>query len=342
MDSVERTLAALSGETYDRTPVVPLLIQHCLEVARIPHSVYSTQPEKMAEAQILAAEQYGLDGFHISSDNYIVSEALGNRVSLPVDQPPQKAFACQAAKADVSLLRKNPDPYTSARMPVMIEATRLARRAVGNRKFIKANCDSGPFTVASSLRGAEALFMDLYDREQYVLDLMDAASDAIVRYAAALAKAGAHAITYGESTGSLVSREQFEAYVLPANRRVVERIKAATGLPVFFHMCGKVDHIVDLMAKTGADCLELDSFTDLGAAYEKTGRSLCITGTVDTVSLLLEGSPQEVYEASLECIRVSGGKRLILSSGCETPRHTPPENIRAMVRAARDAAAGAI
>jgi MtaA/CmuA family methyltransferase len=224
-------------------------------------------------------------------------------------------------------------------MPVLIEATRLARERAGGRAFLKANCDSGPFSVASSLRGAENLFYDLYDDEQFVFDLMEIAAEAIMRYARALAAAGADAITYGESTGSLVSRGMFEKFILPLNTHVISEIKK-TGLPVFYHMCGKVDHVVDLMAETGADVLELDSFTDLQAAYEKTAGKICIEGTVDTVSSLLRGTSRTVYDESRRVIETARGRGLILSSGCELPRKTPPDNVRAMLRAAVDAAEG--
>jgi uroporphyrinogen decarboxylase len=267
----------------------------------------------------------------------VVSEALGNRVFLPQDDPPQKVFTCLAKTKDLSALRRDFDPQTAARMPVLIKATRIARAQVGGRAFLKANCDSGPFSVAASLRGAENLFYDLYDDEQFVYDLMEITAEAVVRYAWALAAAGADAITYGESTGSLVSRGMFEKFILPLNTHVVSEIKK-TGLPVFYHMCGKVDHVVDLMAETGADVLELDSFTDLEAAYEKTNGKICIEGTVDTVSILLRGTSQAVYEESRRVIDTARGRGLILSSGCELPRKTPSENVRAMMRAAEDAA----
>ncbi len=338
MNAVERTLAAIRCEACDRVPVIPLIIQHSLEVSGIPHARYSSDPEALASAQIIAWEMYGYDGFHITSDNYVVSEALGNRVFLPYDEPPQKAHTCLAETKDLSVLLRNLDPETAARMPVLIGAMRIARERVGGRAFLKANCDSGPFSVASSLRGAENLFYDLYDGEQFVFDLMEITAEAIIRYARALADAGADAITYGESTGSLVSRGMFEKFILPLNRYVVGEIKK-TGLPVFYHMCGKVDHVVDLMAQTGADVLELDSFTDLKAAYEKTNGKVCIEGTVDTVSTLLRGTSRAVYDESRRVIDIARGRGLILSSGCELPRKTPPENVRAMMRAAEDEAA---
>ncbi len=329
MNAVERTHAALSGQTCERPPVIPLVIQHALHVAGVPHSAYSTDPAQLAGAQLFAWKTYGYDGFHISSDNYVVSEAMGNAVRFPFDEPPQKVFGVLEAAPDLTRLR-DVDPLADGRMPVLVGATRIARQEAGGRTFIKANCDSGPLSVASSLRGAENLFVDILDGAPYVPDLLELTSRAIVRYARALADAGAHAITYGESTASLVGRDVFESLVLPYNRYVVGEIKK-TGLPVFYHMCGNVDHIVDLLPLTGADALELDSFTDLPRAYDLTRRSICIEGTVDTVKVLLQGSPDDVRAAAKACVEASRNRYLILSSGCEVPRLTPPCNLRALM-----------
>jgi len=332
MNSCERTLAAIHGESHDRPPVIPLIIQHALHIAGIPHGEYSTNPRRLAAAQLFAWREYGCDGLHVSSDNYVISEALGNTVRILDDEPPQKLLGILEAGPNLAQL-KDFNPLTDGRMPVIIEATRLLRKELGDTAFIKTNCDSGPFSVAASLRGAENLFLDMADGKEYVSDLLELTSKAIVKYAKAIAAAGAHCITYGESTASIIGRADFERMVLPFNQYVIGEIKK-TGLPVFFHMCGNVDHIIDLLPVTGCDAIEIDSFTDLARAYELTGRKLCIEGTVDTVRVLLHGTPEDVKTAALACVRISNGRRLILSSGCEVPRHTPKENVRALVRAA--------
>jgi uroporphyrinogen decarboxylase len=51
--------------------------------------------------------------------------------------------------------------------------------------------------------------------------------------------------------------------------------------------------------------------------------------------LLLNGTPEEVEGEGRRCIRSAAqGGGFILGSGCEVPRNTPPENLKAMVRAA--------
>jgi uroporphyrinogen-III decarboxylase len=48
-------------------------------------------------------------------------------------------------------------------------------------------------------------------------------------------------------------------------------------------------------------------------------------------------SPEEIYQESCRCIeKAARSGRFTLSSSCEVPYETPPENIDAMVRAARE------
>jgi uroporphyrinogen decarboxylase len=62
-----------------------------------------------------------------------------------------------------------------------------------------------------------------------------------------------------------------------------------------------------------------------------------VEGNLDPTGVLLQGSPELVREKSTELIRLAGTHGgLILSSGCEVPRETPPANLLAMVDAARD------
>ena len=302
-----------------------------MEVSGVPHSVYSRNASKMAEAQITAWRKYGYDGLHITTDNQIIAEAMGSVLHFPYDEPPQYRRRVLRDGLELSGLPEL-EPESAGRMPVILEATRLVRQELGDQCFIKVNCDSGPFSIAAAMRGEENLFLDLYDDEQGVFDLLEITTRAVVKYATAIARCGAHAITFGDSTSGLLSREQYEKFALPFAKRAIAEIKRQ-GLPVFMHICGNVSSILDLMAQSGADVLEIDAAMPLEKAFELTGRRVCIEGNVDT-GLLWQGKPDEVRASAEACVQAAQGRNLILSSGCEVPRQTPSANIRAMLEAA--------
>ncbi len=339
MDCLERCLRAVRREVPDRVPVVPLIISHAVKQAGVAFSEYNRNPELIASVQACAWRRYGYDGIHITTDNWILPQALGVPVRYHDDLPPVGLDRPLAARRDLTLLPPLTEAKTAARMGLLPEATRYARRLLGDTCFIKTNFDQGPFSLASAVRGIEALMMDMADQPQFVFDLLEISVEMVSHLGIEVGRAGAHAVTFGDAVAGLVSREDFVKFAFPALKEVVRRVHAAIDAPVFLHICGKTTHIVDCMAATGADALELDFQNDFGEMKRMVGDEVCLEGNLEPSGVLLQGTPELVYRKSRELIQSAGPGGFILSSGCEVPRDTPPENIEAMVQAARDSGA---
>lgn len=333
MSSVERMRDALRLEAPDRVPVEPLFYHHPVRLAGISYRRYCTDPDAVVAAQVGAWKRYGHDAINIGTDVYVVAEAMGCTVTFYDDAAPTLARPALADTRDLSTLHV-PDPHRDGRMPVVLEATRKAVEAVGDQVFVKVRYNSTPFSLATRLRGIQRLLMDLYDDEQFVFDLLEFCVPVLLRYVKALVEQGAHAVVCSDSTANLMSREMYQKFAWPFERRVIGEI-ASWGVPVFLHICGDTGRIVDLMAETGATCLEVDSQVDIGIYKRQVGHKVCLMGNLDTVGLL-NWTPEEVLEASRTCIeKAKEGGGYILSAGCEVPPDTPPANIHAMVEAAR-------
>jgi uroporphyrinogen-III decarboxylase len=134
----------------------------------------------------------------------------------------------------------------------------------------------------------------------------------------------------------MMSPQHYETFIYPAQRRVVEDIKATRpDVIVRIHMCGATDHLLETMKELPADVWELDFPVDLVHARSVLGPDRIVLGNVSTVKEMLSGSPEDVYEAAAECHRICG-PRHIVGTGCEVSPETPPENVRALVAYARD------
>lgn len=91
-----------------------------------------------------------------------------------------------------------------------------------------------------------------------------------------------------------------------------------------------------MMADTGVDAIEPLDLMDTASlidAKRRVGDRVCLKGGVST-SLLLNGSPDEVYQASVSAIEACGPTGYILGSGDDIPRDTPLANVDAILRAA--------
>ncbi|MCP4196461.1 MAG: hypothetical protein GY762_04855 [Proteobacteria bacterium] len=335
LNSVERVRRAIAGETPDRVPVIPLVIHLTMKLAGVRYDRYAQDPKLLMETQVGAWKTFGYDGFHITSDNWILPSALGCRIQFFPDQPPVAATRVLSDSKELNLLNR-PQSGTEGRMAFKVEATRLTAAAVGGRCYLKTCFDQGPFSLATAVRGIEQLMLDCHDDPQFVFDLLEICTDAVIKFARACGQAGCHALTFGDSTAGLLSPELFERFAYPFEKQVIEAL-ADLDMPVFLHICGDTSHIFDLMVATGAPALEVDYQHDIAFYKEKTGGKTCIQGNIEPSGLLLRGTAEEVREACRQAIEQGKpGSRFILSSGCEVPRDTPPENLRAMVEAARE------
>jgi uroporphyrinogen-III decarboxylase len=109
----------------------------------------------------------------------------------------------------------------------------------------------------------------------------------------------------------------------------------AMGARTRLHVCGNTRPILGLMGQLGCDIVDLDSMAPLEEGRAAMGPRQVLLGNIDPVRVLRNGTPEEVYVAVAECHR-QAGDRFIVSAGCEVVRDTPPENLRAMLRYARE------
>jgi uroporphyrinogen decarboxylase len=91
------------------------------------------------------------------------------------------------------------------------------------------------------------------------------------------------------------------------------------------------------MISTGADGLELDYKTNSRRAHQVMRDRTVFAGNIDPSGVLALATPERVEEKTRELLGVfSDTPRLILNAGCAIPAETPPGNLMAFIRAARE------
>ncbi len=333
MNGYERVMRALQGRPADRVPIVPELIQHNLEVAGQTHGAYSSDPEIMCQVILAGLEAYEADAVYVSSDNYILAEALGGQVILPPDDPP--VLIRTAASTIEEAVELPALDIRRGRIPVILEATRLLRQKLGDSIFVKTCLDAAPFSMAATALGPQEWMINLIDEPELCHRFLETCTESAIRYGLAAAEAGAHGLAFGDSSSMLISRNMYLEFVLPYARRTIRVLKEQTGLPVFYHVCGNTRHILDLMVETGADCIEIDSMVPMAHAKEVAAGRCALEGNVSTIEAFFQGTPADVRREADAIIDLFGNRGgLILSSACEIPRHSPAANVRALTDAA--------
>jgi MtaA/CmuA family methyltransferase len=334
MNGRERILAKIHGEACDRLPFMPITMMFAADVAGVSYRRYASDGQVLAESQLRAAGEFGCDHVSVISDPAREVSDLGGNIEWFEDQPP-------AICGDASLLADKtrlaslavPDPEAPGRMSDRVRGVRALAERAGSSLLVEGWVE-GPCAMAADLRGMSPLMLDFFDDEAFVNDLMDFSVRMETRFAAAQVAAGATLIGVGDAAASLVGPKIYTEFVLAWEQRLVESIHAL-GVPVRLHICGNTKRIVRGMGETKCDIVDLDFLTSVAEGRAAMGPDQVLLGNLDPVRALRDGTPDSVYAAVAEC-HAQAGSPYIVGAGCEVPRGTPVENLRAMARYAAE------
>ena len=335
----QRMLAVLAGEAVDRVPVSPLAVHSCASLVGASLRRYSLSAETLAAAVVRYAEQFEPDAVWISADTWVTAEAMGATVKADRDDQPLagNGAPCIRTMDDVAAIPP-PDPQRAGRYPLMLEATRRVRQALGPDAFLVGCFDQYPFSAACALLGIERAMTAAVEQDDLLQTLMQKATDYAVAYGQALVEAGADMLSGGDSPAGLLGPRLYGTVAAEAERQVIGRLQAATGKPVSLHICGDTTALLPAMSGCGAEVLEIDYRVNLPDAARVCGPQVTLWGNLDPVTLLLRARPDEVAAATQRLVHEMadvGHRRFVASSGCTLAVGTPDVNLQAMFAAAR-------
>jgi MtaA/CmuA family methyltransferase len=185
----------------------------------------------------------------------------------------------------------------------------------------------GPLAEYGDLRGVENAMLDLIDEPGVFAEAGRVIIQNAIAFAVAQVKAGADMIGIGDSAASLISPAMYAELILPLEQKLIAAIHEA-GAAAKLHVCGDISNIVQHMAKSGTDIIDVDWMVSLAEARELAGPHVTLCGNFNPTGVLFEGSPQDVADAARDCLEAAPD-RFILMPGCEVPPGTPEQNIRA-------------
>jgi [methyl-Co(III) methanol-specific corrinoid protein]:coenzyme M methyltransferase len=212
------------------------------------------------------------------------------------------------------------------RVAVVLEAISLLRKRYAGAIPVISFFE-GPFTLAGFVTGVTNIYRSLLKDPVQAKRVLETMCRVIVPYADHQLKAGADTAIMLDPNVMGLTRNQFVEFVQPLYREIT----AAIDSPLILHICGDVNPMLDTFAETGFAAFSFDhpavQVQDVRAALSPPMK---IIGSVPTVTHLLQGTRDEVFEISLELI---GRGVDLLAPSCFTPPESPLENVRAMKEA---------
>jgi MtaA/CmuA family methyltransferase len=282
----------------------------------------------MVEGQIRTAEAFGFDYVNSMSDPAREAVDCGAVVEY-FDQQPVAIVEDQALLGDKTRLAslKIPDPLGGGRMHNSLKGLALYKERVGKEMIVEGWVE-GPVAEGADLRGINTLMLDFFDDPVFVRDLFAFVIEMELRFAREQLKVGADVIGVGDAAASLVGPDIYDEFVWPYEKKLVDGIHALGG-KVRLHICGNTRRILEGMGKLGCDIVDLDSMAPISEARQQMGPKTILLGNLNPVAVLRNGDAAGVTAAIAECHRQAGAP-FIVGAGCEVPRDTPAENLRAL------------
>jgi len=328
MNSRDLLFAHLAGKSVARLPLMPITMMFACDQIGARYYDYCTDFRVLAEGQIRTAEKFGFDYVNTMSDPACEAADCGATVEYFDNQPVAivEDQALLTEKAKLSSL-KIPDPLGGGRMHNRIQALALLKARAGSDKIVEGWVE-GPIAQAADLRGINTVMLDFFDDPTFVRDLFAFVIEMELAFACQQVKAGADVIGIGDAAASLVGPQIYNEFVWPYEKKLVDGIHAF-GAKVRLHICGNTRRILPGMGKLQCEIVDLDFLAPLSEGREQMGPAQVLLGNLNPVSLLRNGNPDMVTKETEACHHQAGA-RYIVGAGCEVPRDTPTENLRAL------------
>lgn len=363
MTSMERLAIASRGGEPDRVPVS--LHLHAWSYAQLygPNSFqdYTLNVEKEVNATVWECQEVGMDGASLGGDTTIMAEAIAEASGMPYpttywdDYTPQHPHRLYEGDPLQTIAYGDPlvktiedaeklvpaDPYKHGRLPLRLEAIKLANKKLEGKHRVGGSCESS-VSCGGILMGWTQMFIAM----KYNLPLWQKLEEVILKSNYAFIKAQVEAGCGG--FGTVVHFPQWvgsKAYLanpvwMHADHPMdlIERVAKEFGMGIAIHPCTVGPFLNGMEAfKTWLDHTPAFSMSTGGGADDlaeakKELAPAVISGNLAPVGLMVHGSPSDVEAACIELIqKCAPGGRYVLSGGCGIPIHAPSENVQAVI-----------
>ena len=329
-----RFLKACRRETVDTTPVwfMRQAGRYMAEYRAIREKYglleIVKQPELAAEVTLQPVRAFNVDAAILFADILLPLPPMGVDFEFVKGEGPsiQKPVRTQA---DVDALRPLQPEETLAHV---MEAIRLLRTELGDTPLI--GFSGAPFTVASYMieggpsRDYKTTKLMMYSAPGLWHTFMDKLSTALAEYLTAQINAGAQAVQLFDSWVGALSPADFEEFVLPYSKKVLDAAHA-TGVPVINFGTGTAT-LLPLMCQAGGDVIGLDWRVPLESGWQTIGHDRAVQGNLDPVALF---APIPEMKKRIHDVlrRAEGRPGHIFNVGHGILQHTPEENVKAAV-----------
>jgi uroporphyrinogen decarboxylase len=339
----DRLVRALRGEETDTTPIwlMRQAGRHLPGYRKLrethPLMEIARSPELAAEVTLEPVRRYDVDAGVVFADISLPFLGLGVPFSIDPGIGPVVAHPLRT-RADVEALTAFD---ARASVPFVGKAIERFRELESERPII--GFAGGPFTLAAYLveGGPSKEYVEtkrlLYSDPGTFDRLIARLTTMTVDYLRLQAESGAAALQVFDTWVGAVTPTVFERHLLEPIRTIFDELRPLRRPTIYFSTGSS--HLVELLARRGADALGVDWREPLGRVRERIGEGMALQGNLDPGALL--GTSESLRrEARRVLDEVPGGRAHVFNLGHGVLPATDPDRVEELVEYVHAVGAG--
>ena len=251
------------------------------------------------------------------------AEAFGAEIAFSDEAVP--AVSSRLLPDVKSINRLQVPSLSTGRIPQYLKANLLAAREIIDRPLF-AGC-IGPFSLAGRLYDMSGIMMLIYENPDAAHTLLAKCTQFIEKYCQALKRTGANGVMMAEPAAGLMSNDDCQNFSSAYVRYIVNKVQDENFI-VILHNCGNTGQCTQAMVATGAAAYHFGNKCKMEEVIKDVPPTALAMGNIDPVSIFKDGMPFQMRQTVTDLLeKMRPYPNFVLSSGCDTPPHTPLANL---------------
>lgn len=210
----------------------------------------------------------------------------------------------------------------------------VKQRIFDNGYILPIATARGPLCTAGFVRSTTNFMIDIVEKPEWAHKLIDLCTNLIIDWLNAQAKIMGdtiESIFILDDIVGFINEDHYMEFAHPYLKKICDAFPK--DWVKIYHNDADVNACLDHLPDCGFNVLNWGKQTDISEVKDRIGDRMCLMGNVNPLEIGVRGTPDEVFDATMEVLEKSGGEGIILSVGGGTSPGMPKENIVAMQKA---------
>ena len=259
--------------------------------------------------------------------------ALGTKIKFWQDNTPSEYHTLYNIE-DIDNFPEYEVEYDAFMALTLHRIKMVKQRIFDNGYILPIATARGPLCTAGFVRSTTNFMIDIVEKPEWAHKLINLCTNLIIDWLRAQAKIMGNtveSIFILDDIVGFINEDHYMEFAHPYLKKICDAFPK--DWVKIYHNDADVNACLDHLPDCGFNVLNWGKQTDISEVKDRIGDRMCLMGNVNPLEIGVRGTPDEVFDATLEVLEKSGGEGIILSVGGGTSPGMPKENIVAMQKA---------